>query len=300
MSKRDYYEVLGVAKTATAQEIKKAYRKLAMKLHPDRNKEADAEEKFKEINEAYEVLSDENNRRKYDQFGHAAFEQGAGGFGGFGGFEGFSGFGNFEDIFSSFFGGRTNRVMKGDDYSSMVSITFEESIFGKTITQKLEKYDGDQKKNVETEVKIPAGIIDGQSVVVRGFGGPGYNGGPSGDLYITVRVQKHKYYQRHGNDVVLHMPISAFAIMNEEKIQVPTPYGPVEYQLKEGLSAHKPIIIHDKGFVSIRTGRYGNLILYLDIYVPKLSKKEKKEITKTTGENKDKKYTKFLREFHNV
>jgi len=138
MSKKDYYEILGVTKSATQAEIKKAFRKMAMKYHPDRNKDPEAEEKFKEVNEAHEVLSDENKRAQYDQFGHAAFANGGGGQGGFSGFGGFE---DLNDIFSSFFGGgrANNGPRKGSDLQAQITITFEESVFGKTITEKLDK-----------------------------------------------------------------------------------------------------------------------------------------------------------------
>lgn len=145
MAKRDYYEVLGLSKGASAAEIKKAYRKLSKQYHPDINKEEGAEEKFKEITEAYEVLSDENKKAQYDQFGHAAFDGGAGGQGGFGGFGGFSGgFDDLGDIFSSFFGGgggrrNPNAPRQGDDLLHRMHITFEESVFGTKKTIKLRK-----------------------------------------------------------------------------------------------------------------------------------------------------------------
>ena len=145
MAKRDYYEVLGVSKTATQAEIKSAFRKLAKKYHPDLNKEADAAEKFKEVQEAYEVLSDENKRKTYDQFGHAAFDQGASSnpYGNYGGFQGFQGGFGFDDIdlgdilnaaFGGSFGGRSskqsNRPIKGDDVLYRMNISFKEAIFG--------------------------------------------------------------------------------------------------------------------------------------------------------------------------
>ena len=143
---RDYYEILGISKNASEQEIKKAFRTLAMKYHPDRNKAPDAEEKFKEINAAYEVLSNPEKRKQYDQFGHAAFNQGQGqgDFGNFH-FEGFEGFGNFdfEDIFSSFFNGgfgnRSKQPRKGSDVQAQIMINFEDAIFGKKLQEKLEK-----------------------------------------------------------------------------------------------------------------------------------------------------------------
>ena len=191
MSKKDYYKVLQVSKNAEQQEIKKSFRKLAMQYHPDRNKEAGAEDKFKEINEAYEILSDEDKRSKYDQFGHAAFDgnQGHGGFGGFGGF------GDFNDIFSSFFGGNRrdpNAPRKGSDMQMRTTISFEESIFGKIIEQSLHKFVNGERKTVETEIKVPSGIENGQQIRLTGFGGKGANNGPNGDLFILISVKSHK------------------------------------------------------------------------------------------------------------
>lgn len=301
MSKRDYYEVLGVSKTADAQEIKRAYRKLAMQYHPDRNKEAGAEEKFKEINEANEVLSDENKRRKYDQYGHAAFEQGGGNSQGFGGFnfEGFEGFGGFEDIFSQFFGGgaRGNHPRQGQDYYSEIVISFEESVYGKKLTEKLEKYEGGKTVKKETEISIPAGIQDGQSIALRGFGGQGVNGGPNGDLYIKVRVRPHKHFVREGNDVHLEMPISIIDIINENTIFVPTPYGNEEIKLKDSYSSNDVIRVNGKGFVSLRSGQYGDLIIHLNIYVPQFSHKDKEKLNKVFEDIKDKTHEKWLKDF---
>ena len=137
MAKRDYYEILGVDKNADQSQIKRAFRKQAMIYHPDRNKSPDAEDKFKALNEANEVLSDETKRAQYDQYGHAAFENGGQGQGG----GGFGGFGGFEDIFSQFFGGgrRSNAPRQGGDHQARVTISFMESVNGKTITEKLEK-----------------------------------------------------------------------------------------------------------------------------------------------------------------
>ena len=181
MAKRDYYEVLGVSKTASDDEIKKAYRKLAIKYHPDKNPgDKEAEEKFKEVSEAHEVLSDKQKRARYDQFGHAGVN-GAGAAGGnpFGGFGGFSGNGanysfnmdgfGFEDIIDSIFGfggargGFSRRNMRGRDLSTTVSISFKEAVFG--VTKSL-NIDG---KNIR--VKIPAGIDDGNTIRIRGKGG---------------------------------------------------------------------------------------------------------------------------------
>ena len=166
MAKRDYYEVLGVSKSASAAEIKKAYRKLSKQYHPDINKEPGAEDKFKELTEAYEVLSDDTKKAQYDQFGHAAFEGGAGqgGFGGFGGgFSGFSGgFDDLGDIFSSFFGGggarrNPNAPRQGEDLLHRIRISFEDAVFGTKKTIKL-------RKDVECDHCHGSGAKDSSSV----------------------------------------------------------------------------------------------------------------------------------------
>ena len=296
MSKRDYYEILGISKNATKIEIKKAFRKLAMQYHPDRNKEPGSEEKFKEINEAYEVLSNENKRSQYDQFGHSAFNQS-------GGFQGdFSNFGGFEDlndIFSSFFGGgaRSNRPRKGEDHHAEISIEFNESIFGKTINEKLDKWENGHKVKKHAEIKIPKGISSGMSVIVRDFGGQGFNGGPNGDLYLRVFVKSHKQYYREDNDIHLYMPISFLDIMNEKDIDVPTPYGEVTIALKEKYKSGTIIKIPGKGFPSVRGHYIGDFKVHLDIYVPKMNTKEKNAINKATKSLKDKTLLKWLKDF---
>lgn len=302
MSKKDYYEVLGISKTANEQEIKKAFRKLAMKYHPDKNKEQGAEDKFKEINEAYEVLSNPEHREKYDSFGHAAFDGSQGGFGGFEGFNfnggGFGGFSDLNDLFSQFFTGqRSDAPRKGEDYQSEIVITFEESIFGKTITQKLNKFENGNHVKKETDIKIPAGIQDGQSIALRGFGGQGYNNGENGDLYIVVRVREHKHYFRRGNDIHLEMPVSALDIALEQEVTVPTPYGETVIQLHSDYTSNTKVRVPQKGFVSLRTGAYGDLILHFNIYVPKISHKYEKDIKAIIKHSKDKTHDKWLKEF---
>lgn len=299
MEKKDYYTILGVSKNATQQEIKKAFRKLAMKYHPDRNKEKGAEDKFKEINLAYEILSDDQKRQQYDQFGHAAFDRnnGASGFGGFEGFSSFGDFGDFGDIISSFFGGRSNRPRQGSDLISGLRITFLESVFGKTINQKLDKWENNKVISKKTEIKIPAGIIDGQSIALNGYGEAGQNGGPNGDLIIKIQVANHRKYYRVNNDIHLNMPISIFDIINEKEIEVPTPYGIQKIKLNEKINSQNTITIPQKGFVSIRSGSYGDFIVNPIIYSPKLNYKEKDSLNQIVAKVKDKTHHKFLKEF---
>ena len=207
-SKRDYYEVLGVSKNASDDEIKKAYRKLAIKYHPDKNPgDKEAEAKFKEINEAHDVLSDKQKRARYDQFGHAGVGGAAGnpfaggnpfGNGGNFNFNGQTfnfdfGGGAFDDILGNIFGfgGGARRARRGADYQTTVTVSFEDAIFGTTESITV---DGKSMK-----VKIPAGIDDGMSIRLRGKGGPAPEGGTErGDLYVRVKVKPHKHLTREG------------------------------------------------------------------------------------------------------
>ncbi len=302
--KRDYYEVLGIPKSATEQDIKKAFRQLAMKYHPDKNKASDAEDKFKEINEAYEVLSDKQKRIQYDQFGHNVFNQQQGGFSSSGfNFEGFNGFGDIDlgDIFSQFFGGSfggSKRPSKGGDIQAQITIEFKDAIFGKKIKQKLDKWVREQKTIVETEIKIPAGINDGQSILVEGYGQRGHNGGPNGDLYLVVRIRPHRYYKRENNNIYLEIPISVFDLMNEKIIEIPTPYGLEKVRLKSSYTSSSKIYLAKKGFPSIRNNSIGDLIVNLNLYIPSLTSKETRQINEITESIKNNTYDKFLKHFN--
>jgi len=359
MSKKDYYELLGIDKNSDNKEIKKAYRKMAMKYHPDRNKEPDAESKFKEINEAYEVLSDPQKRSKYDQFGHAAFDNNS-----FSNQSGFSGFGGFEDIFSDFFSNKNSRSnhnfrQKGQDYQSSIKITFDESIFGKTFDQKLDKVEdcdhcngtgaenGEKiicstcngagtvnrivssflgkmqqtitcqtcngegqiiknkcskcngKKHLinkkETEISIPAGIANGQQIKLSGYGGPGLNGGPNGDLIIKIIVEEHKYFKRKYNDLFLEIPISSLKAFFNDEIKIPTPYGYKKIKIPKNLESGHIEVIKNHGVPYIKSRDKGNLVVNFIIYNPKLSKSELKIISKINKNNIDKKYEELLK-----
>lgn len=305
--KRDYYEVLGVTKTATESEIKKAYRQLAMKLHPDKNKEENAEEKFKEVQEAYEVLSDANKKAKYDRFGHQAFDQNQGG----GGFtqDGFSfnfeggsfDFGDIGDIFSSFFGGRgrrdPNAPRKGQDYQQTVVITFEEAVSGTVFKGNFDKYVNGKAIKTPLEITIPAGINDQQTVIAREFGGPGANGGPNGDLYLIVRVKKHKHFIREGYNIHLFIPISVFEFIKEKDIEIPTPYGNEKIRLKHDMNFNEKFIIRGKGMPTMRGHMKGDLIINFMAYIPSVSSAEKKSLIETMDKINDDKYIKFMKDF---
>ncbi len=364
--KLDYYEVLGVARSSDQTEIKRAFRKLAMKYHPDRNKDEGAEERFKKINEAYEILSDPEKRSQYDQFGHAAFQNGGGNTGG-----GFSG-ADFSDIFGDMFGGafggrsrqRSNQARQGDNYQASVTIDFIDSVLGSTISRTLPKYDicgdcngsgaasasdihtcsqcggtGNVNRVVNTpfgkmnsqspcnrcngvgrevtkncllcdgskivvekkeiDIKIPAGINDGQSIVVTGFGGHGLNGGPSGDLYLEIKIKSHKHFVRKGNDILLDVPVSILDIVEGNTITVPTPYGPEKIKVSTKLSSGDVVILNNKGFPYVRSSSKGDMIVTINIYSPKLNSKESKKIIEVFSKVKDTKTQKWLKDFKN-
>jgi curved DNA-binding protein len=221
MTQRDYYDILGVSRTATAEEIKRAYRKLARKYHPDVSKEKDTDKKFKEVNEAYEVLSEKDKRAAYDQFGHAGVGMGGQapggrpgqGYGGPGGSQAYSwnnaggGDVDLEDIFGSMFGGGRSpfgrrgrgrpQPTQGKDVEHHINLTFEEAIWGTKLRIQLQKPDERGRVSSETiEVKIPPGVIEGSHIRVRDKGDPGMAGGPPGDLYIVTHVKDHPYYRR--------------------------------------------------------------------------------------------------------
>ena len=239
MDYKDYYKVLGVAKTATQDEIKKAYRKLAIKYHPDKTQgDKKAEEKFKEVNEANDVLGDPQKRKKYDELGENwnQYQQQGGAPGGFdfsqyanrgagGGFNG-GGFpggeGQFSDFFESIFGGgggfggggrrRSTAAMKGEDYTAETTISLVEAFYG---TERQLNMD-DHALNL----KLKPGIAEGQKLKMKGKGGAGMNGGPAGDLYITIHVQPNSMYERKGDDLYLEQKLDLYKAVLGGKQQV--------------------------------------------------------------------------------
>ena len=310
-TKRDYYEVLGVSKTADAAAIKKAYRKLAKKYHPDTNAgDPVAEEKLKEVNEAYDVLGDEKKKKLYDTYGFAAFQEGfneeaarqyqeqarnggfhySGGTGGFGagGFGGFDGFGGEEDIFDNLFGqyfkgqkgagrgSRTNYRSKGQDVESGITISFDEAMHGcdKTFTLR----DPATGKSESVQVHIPAGIDTGKSIRLKGKGGEGMSGGESGDLYLKVTVQEKPGWERRGQDLytTVNIPYTTAALGGE--IRVPTLYGDVMCKVKEGTQSGSKIRLRGKGVVSMKDKNvHGDQYVVIQIQVPKTLTPQAKE-----------------------
>ena len=298
MAKRDYYEVLGVKKDASDDEIKKAYRKLALKYHPDRNPgDKEAEEKFKEASEAHEVLSDKQKRARYDQFGHAGVNGGAAGGGN--PFEGFSGFGgqnggfnfngqsfNFEfgggggldDILGSLFGfGGPRRPARGADYRTHVTIDFKEAVFG---TTKKISHDGKELK-----IKIPAGIDDGMSIRLAGRGGEApTKDGAKGDLYITVRVRPHKHLTREGSLILSEEHISMVEAALGTEIDVETVDGIVTMKVPAGTQSGTPFKLSGHGVPIRIDGDRGAQIVTIIVDTPRnLSKKQKELLREFEG-----------------
>lgn len=286
MSKRDYYEVLGVNKNASDDEIKKAFRKLAVKYHPDKNPgDKTAESQFKEANEAYEVLKDKQKRQRYDQFGHAGVggaSANAGGAGNpFGGgnynFNGQSfnfnfGGGGLDDILGDLFGfgPRSRRPVRGQDLQTQITIDFEEAIFGTTKT--LNFQDGSIK------IKIPPGIHDGQSIRIAGKGGEAPKGGEKGDLYVQVRVRAHKHLTREGEIILSEETISMVDAALGTEIDVETVDGVVTMKVPAGTQPGTNFKLSGHGAPSPSGKERGPHIVTVNVEIPKNLSKKQKEI----------------------
>ncbi|MGO4904263.1 DnaJ C-terminal domain-containing protein [Flavobacterium sp. W20_MBD1_R3] len=289
----DYYKILEVDKKATEGEIKKAYRKLARKYHPDLNpNDKEAERKFKEINEANEVLSHAENRKKYDDYGenwqHAEeFEkskqqrqyQGNGQQGGFGG-GGFGGGGDFSDFFESMFGGRAasgggrrSAQFKGQDFNAELHLELKEvyTTHKRTLTI--------NGKNIR--ITIPAGIENGQQIKISGMGGEGSGGGPKGDLYITFTVKNHTKFKRDKNNLYATVDLDLYTALLGGEITADTFDGKVKLTVKPGTQNGTKVKLKGKGFpVYKKEGEFGDLYLTYHIQIPtNLSEKEKELFT---------------------
>lgn len=283
--KRDYYEVLGVAKNASQDDIKKAFKKAALKYHPDR--EGGDEKKFKEAGEAYEVLSDEKKRTAYDQFGHSAGASNAGGpganpfaGGGFG-FDGvqfdFSGAGGFGDIFSEIFGGMRNRPR---DVQVALAIDFDEAVAGTTRELNLRVMDRTtgERKGETVKVKIPAGIDNGQSIRMAGKGEYG-QGGMRGDLYIDIHVREPKGFERRGASLISRVKIDMVDATLGAQIDVKTLEGEVTIKIPAGTQPGKILKLTGKGMPVPGTHRHGDHLVEVMVEIPrKLSHKQKQAL----------------------
>ena len=311
MEFKDYYKILGVGKKADDNEIKKAYRKLARKYHPDVNKEGDAEKKFKEVAEAYEVLKDPEKRKAYDEFGadwkagkeqkehqkqyYREYQQapGQGGFGG--GFD--SGGFDFEDLggeYSEFFenlfgqrrtrrsapGGGTSFSRKGQDLNASITIPLEDAYKGatRTISFQLPKFDDGGAINYVPEtlkVKIPKGVHHGKKIRLAGKGGPGSGGGQPGDLYITVEYESNSSYHVEGGDVYITIPVAPWEAALGESISVPLPGGGLKLKIPKGSSSGKKLRLKGKGIPSKNPG---DLYVVIKIVLPPANDEKSKKL----------------------
>ncbi|MFA5659233.1 MAG: molecular chaperone DnaJ [Oscillospiraceae bacterium] len=352
--KRDYYEVLGLSKGAGDDEIKKAYRKLAKQYHPDLNPDdKTAEGKFKEVSEAYEVLSDSEKKSRYDQFGHAGVDPSYGGGGGTYSGGGFGGFGDMGDIFESFFGGfggtsrsaSPNAPRKGQDIHVNINIDFMEACKGKKADIRINRMDncsdckgtgaksgtaaktcpdcngkgtvkvgtrtpfgvisqtkvcsrcggkgkiidnpcptcsgqGRVRATVTREVEIPAGIDDGQTLQVRGYGDAGINGGPAGDLNISVTVRPDPIFERDVFDVWTEIPITYTQATLGGEITVPTIDGRVKYNVPEGTQTGTVFRLKSKGIKKLNRSDRGDQYVRVIVEVPSNLSKKQKELLK--------------------
>ena len=373
--KRDYYEVLGVSRGASEDEIKKAYKKMARKYHPDLNPgDKTAEEKFKEVNEAYEVLSDADKKARYDQYGHAGVDPnfGAGGFGG--GFDGSFDFGDLGDIFGSFFGGgfgggrRTNpnAPQRGESIRMSIAISFEEAAFGCEKAVTVERYEtcdtchgngcapgtspevcpdchgtgtvqvrrqtpmgvfatsapcakcggkgriihqpckdcrgsGMVRKKKTIQASIPAGIDNGQTISIRGQGNAGKNGGPAGDLLVTITVRPHELFRREGTSVLCEAPITFPQAVLGAELEIPTIDGKVKYDIPEGTQSGTTFRLKGKGIPALNGRGRGDQYVTVYIETPRNLNREQKEALKkfaeAVGENNYEERKSFFRKF---
>jgi molecular chaperone DnaJ len=342
-TKRDYYEVLGVDRSATKDDLKRAYRRAARTYHPDVNKDDGADERFKEINEAYEVLSNDNSRAAYDRFGHAGVQ------GGGAGFNDFTGFGGVADIFEEFFGGfggRTRRQAgprRGADLRYDLRISFEEAVFGvdreidvrrpeicphcfgkgaepgtepircnncngtgevrrmrqsifgsfvnvttcnicngtgETFTTPCTVCNG-QKQIQQTRslnVKIPPGVDNDTQIRLSGEGAPGEAGGPPGNLYVVLHIDKHKFFQRRGDDILLELEINVAQAALGDEIEVPTVDGTEELTIPAGTQSGSVFRMAARGVPHLRRSGRGDQLVITHVAVPKNLNDEQREL----------------------
>ena len=350
MAKRDYYEVLGVSKSASADEIKKAYRRLAMKHHPDRNKEdsGGSEKRFKEAKEAYEVLKDAEKRAAYDQFGHDGLRGGPGGPGGFGA----DGFGDiFGDVFGDIFGGGRRggggpQVFRGADLGYELKLDLELAVAGDSVTIDVptqvgcETCDGSGarqgsdpvkcttcggvgqvrmqqgffsiqqtcpackgagttisdpcpdchgrgrvRKTRTLSVKVPAGVDDGDRIRLSGEGEAGRNGGPPGDLYVEIRVNPHKIFDREGSNISCEVPVSMATATLGGEVELPTLDGNVSLKIPGGTQSGKVFRLRGKGVTTVRDHRRGDLFAMVAVETPVHLTSEQKELLEKFDES---------------
>ncbi len=307
MQYKDYYKIMGVGRDASADDIKRAYRKLARKYHPDVSKEAGAEERFKEVNEAYEVLKDSDKRAAYDRLGSGwrpgeeftpppnwggagGFDFGAGGYGG--------GFGRddatrFSDFFETLFGGGFGRAgggatagrgggfrMRGQDEHAKILISLEDAYNGATRTLQLAVPEVDPRGGVTTvtrtlQVRIPAGVTEGQQIRLAGQGAPGIGGGPAGDLYLEVELQPHPLFHVEGKDLHLNLPLTPWEAALGATLPVPTLGGKVEVKIPPGSQSGQKLRLRGRGLPGVTPG---DQYVILQIVVPRAATEQARSL----------------------
>jgi DnaJ-class molecular chaperone len=285
MSKKDYYAVLGVSRNAKAEDIKKAYRKLARKHHPDVNPgDKAAEERFKDISEAFDVLSDDKKRSVYDRYGfysdQVQQDAGAGAAAGFdfGRFDA----SNFQDVFSEIFTnlrGRASQTYtqaaRGADIEQPIEISFDDAIRGMSANFEIQRNGGREK----ISVKIPAGVDTGSRIRVAGKGEQGSFGGPPGDLYIITNVGSHPYFKRKGDNIYCTIPITVPEAALGAKIEVPTIDGKARLRIPPGTQSGQQFRLRERGVPSLRAGgARGDQYVEVKITLPKVISEETKEL----------------------
>lgn len=287
MNNNEYYDVLGLAKDASQDEIKKAYRKKSKQYHPDINHDAGAEDKYKEIQEAYETLGDEQKRAMYNQYGKAGANQGGFGGGQGGGFGGFGGFGDASDlgdIFEQMFGGGfsadPNRPRKGRDLQYRMNLSFEEAVFGKETTISFSRLnDLGQQEKKELKVTVPAGVENGQQMRLSGQGEAGSNGGPYGDLFVVFYVDASKDgFERDGSMIYSRVAVDYPTMVLGGEISVKTVHGDVKLKIPAGTETETNFRLRGKGASNMRGGQGDHIVkVYIDVPT-KLNKAQKKAL----------------------
>jgi DnaJ-class molecular chaperone len=311
VAKRDFYEVLGVTRKADADELKKAYRKLAMQFHPDKNpNDKKSEERFKEISEAYDTLSDPQKKQNYDQFGHmgsqAGFKPGSNPFEGFAGGGGFrggqrsgGGFGNFNqgfdpngdsfqnafgDLFGEMFNGqrrggagpKSSARARGADLKYTLNISFEEAALGAEKTISFVRHRQNKEENAKLSVTVPAGVKPSQRLKLTGEGDAATSGGQVGDLYVIINILEHPLFKRVENDVYLELPLHFVDATLGTLVEVPTLTGRASLKIPPGTSSGQTFRLKAKGFSSVAGSETGDMLVKIQIDVPKdLSDAEK-------------------------
>ena len=348
-SKRDYYDVMGLGRDASDEDIKRAFRKLALEYHPDRNKKVGAEERFKEINEAYQVLSDSKKRTDYDQFGHNG-----GGGNGARGFDGYDNFGGFGDIFDAFFGGgtrtRTSSAKRGADLQFSMTVEFEEAVFGSEKEFDVQRIEvcsgcrgsraesgssptmcancggtgqvrrahqsifgqfvqvtdcatclgegrtigdpcktcagtGKERRKRKLVVSVPAGIETGTHIRLTGEGEPGSNGGPPGDLYVSVRVKDHEIFTRDNDDLLYEMTMNVAQAALGATVTVPVLQGESPLEIPPGTQSGQTFRLKGKGVVHVGGSRRGDQVVKISVETPRKLNEEQKVLFEAIGKS---------------